>query len=474
MRLVMLALGVLLLIRLASLSLYPLMDTTEARYAEIARIMLETGDWVTPWYPNGMPFWGKPPLSFWVTALSFKLFGVNELAARLPQLGMAIGIGSVVWSFIRRHAPMRAALHGVALLAGATLFLVSSGAVMTDMTLALGLTLVMVGFWRSIEGQRNDVTAVILPAVGIAIGMLAKGPVSVVLWSVPIVGWMLLTGRWRQVQQRVPWLRIFLLAVFIAAPWYVWGEIRSPGFLRYFILGEHWQRFVVPGWNGDLYGTAHQFPRGSIWMFAAIAVMPWPPLLAGMWLVRGEAHSPTKAPKCSARPDEHIYLMLWALTPCVFFSFAGNVLWTYVLPALPALAILGACWTVSHVRPALADGMLALGLVISSVSMTGALIFAQFDNDSVDRRSTKTLIEAYQSEVGGSHAELYFFESVPFSASFYSRGTARALANVAETSPGRNNYLVMDADVYKTVSSALADRTTLVTINGGRALLRFK
>jgi 4-amino-4-deoxy-L-arabinose transferase-like glycosyltransferase len=256
----MLALGVLLLIRLASLSLYPLMDTTEARYAENARIMLETGDWVTPWYPNGMPFWGKPPLSFWVTALSFKLFGVNELAARLPQLGVAIGIGSVVWSFIRRHAPMRAALHGAALLAGATLFLVSSGAVMTDMTLALGLTLVMVGFWRSIEGQRNDVTAVILPAVGIAIGMLVKGPVSVVLWSVPIVGWMLLIGRWRQVQQRVPWLRIFLLAVFIAAPWYVWGEIRSPGFLRYFILGEHWQRFVVPGWNGDLYGTAHQFP----------------------------------------------------------------------------------------------------------------------------------------------------------------------------------------------------------------------
>ncbi|WP_172705517.1 hypothetical protein [Variovorax paradoxus] len=106
--------------------------------------------------------------------------------------------------------------------------------------------------------------------------------------------------------------------------------------------------------------------------------------------------------------------------------------------------------------------------------MTGALLFAQFNNDSVDRRSTKTLIEAYQSEVGGSHAELYFFESVPFSASFYSRGTARALANVAEISPGRNNYLVMDADVYKTVSSALSARTTLVTINGGRALLRFK
>ena len=84
-RSVLILLGLLIVARLIGMGLLPLMDTTEARYAEIFRKMLEFGDWVTPWYDNGLPFWGEPPLSFWHTAASFKLFGVNEFAARLPN-----------------------------------------------------------------------------------------------------------------------------------------------------------------------------------------------------------------------------------------------------------------------------------------------------------------------------------------------------------------------------------------------------
>lgn len=473
-QLLMWAIGTILLLRLASLSFYPLMDTTEARYAEISRIMVETGDWVTPWYPNGMPFWGKPPLSFWVTALSFQLFGVNEMAARLPQLAIAIGVGWLVWSFARCHSEMRAAVHAVALLAGATLFLISSGAVMTDMTLTLGVTMVMVGFWQSVQARKADCRLLVAMAIGIAIGLLAKGPVSIVLWGVPIAGWMLLTGCGKQALQRVPWLGITLLALLITGPWYVWAEMRSPGFLRYFIVGEHWHRFVVPGWIGDLYGTAHQFPRGSIWVFAAIAAIPWPPLLAALWLVRSRAIPVVQPPECLARRSEHIYMALWALTPCLFFSLAGNVLWTYVLPGLPALAILGGYWTASHARAALTDGTLGLGLAISSVSMIGLLLFAQYDRESVDKRSTKALIQAYRLEAGSSDAGLYFLGSVPFSASFYSRGIARPLVDIGGISPGRSDYLVIDEHIYKTISSALEARATLITIRGGRALVRFK
>ena len=75
-----------LLMRLLSLGMYPLMDTSEARYGEMVRLMVETNDWITPYFDYDVPFWGKPPLFIWMSAISFKLFGINEFAARLPSL----------------------------------------------------------------------------------------------------------------------------------------------------------------------------------------------------------------------------------------------------------------------------------------------------------------------------------------------------------------------------------------------------
>jgi 4-amino-4-deoxy-L-arabinose transferase-like glycosyltransferase len=87
-----------LLARLALSALIPFMDTTEPRYAEIARIMAQSNDWITPWFNNGVPFWGKPPLSFWAQALSFKLFGVNEFAGRLPSWLANLGIVGLIYA----------------------------------------------------------------------------------------------------------------------------------------------------------------------------------------------------------------------------------------------------------------------------------------------------------------------------------------------------------------------------------------
>ncbi|MCK5664688.1 MAG: glycosyltransferase family 39 protein, partial [Thiotrichaceae bacterium] len=73
-----------ILARLLGIIEYPLHDPTEARYAEIPRLIIETGNWIMPPFDYGVPFWGKPPLTFWLTAISFKLFGYSEFAARLP------------------------------------------------------------------------------------------------------------------------------------------------------------------------------------------------------------------------------------------------------------------------------------------------------------------------------------------------------------------------------------------------------
>ena len=90
--------ALLLLLRLVAMALMPLMDTTEARYADIGRRMAALQDWITPWYDDGVPFWGKPPLAFWLTAASFRLLGVSEFAARLPHLLCTATTVVLVWS----------------------------------------------------------------------------------------------------------------------------------------------------------------------------------------------------------------------------------------------------------------------------------------------------------------------------------------------------------------------------------------
>jgi len=92
-----------LTLRLLSLALYPLMDTTEARYGEMARIMFETGNWVTPMFDYDVPFWGKPPLFTWLSSLGFSLFGINEFAARVPHLLVGIGVIGLVYKLGKDH-----------------------------------------------------------------------------------------------------------------------------------------------------------------------------------------------------------------------------------------------------------------------------------------------------------------------------------------------------------------------------------
>ena len=127
-----------MLIRLLSLGSYPLADTTEARYGEIARLMAETGDWITPQIHQGVPFWGKPPLSTWLSAISIRILGANEFAIRLPSFLIAVTVLALVYSLALRQRGRDFALVATVGLATSVIFFVSSGAVMTDPALVLG------------------------------------------------------------------------------------------------------------------------------------------------------------------------------------------------------------------------------------------------------------------------------------------------------------------------------------------------
>lgn len=453
-------------VRLLTLGMYPLSDSTESRYAEIARKMVELNDWVTPWYDYGVPFWAKPPMSTWITAASFRLFGVNEFAARLPHFVAAVFVAWLIWQWLRRRSA-REALLCTAVLCGAAVFYISAGAVMTDMMLLLGMTLAMRGFWLGINGTALEHRSNRwLLFIGLAIGLLAKGPIALVLVAIPTLVWALIAHRSRLVWKRLPWLQGSIVVTLLAAPWYGLAELRTPGFLNYFFIGEHWQRFMVAGWTGDLYGTAHAFPRGSIWLFSVVAFMPWPFLLPLAWA--GRATAPARA-TAGAERAWRIYLFLWVLTPCVFFTFSGNVLATYVLPGVPALAMLTAAWLASDERVVRVDRVLIAGLVIVSAGV-GLVVTAQ--HVSGGWKTTKALVRQHERLRTGDEP-LIFLGTRPYSAEFYSHGQAERVTDptaLAQRLHGAPAWVALRATQSHELPDPLRARLSLEGRHGGYEL----
>lgn len=409
------------LLRLWALVAVPFTDTTEARYAEIARKMVETGNWLTPQFDYGVPFWGKPPLHSWLSAAGMQLFGVNEAAARLPILMTALAVLFLVWLWVRDTVGANAALVSTVVLASMALFFGASAFVMTDMPMVLGTTLVMVGFWQAAGGADERWGHAVF--LGLAIGMLAKGPVAVVLVVMPLLLWLALTRNWALLRQ-LPWVRGTILLMALVLPWYVAAEIATPGFLRYFLIGEHIQRFLTPGWQGDLYGTGHQEAKGMIWLFWLMAALPWS-LVPALMLARPRRTVETFR---QDRSGWLLYLLLWALAPLLLFTAASNILAAYVLPGLPAAAVLLVVLAKARFgarpRRAVRAGFVAatsLSFVLFC-AMTAGMAYAP---QLFRLKSDRSLVAA-----GGAarpDAPLYTVGGRSYSAEFYSHGRARAI-----------------------------------------------
>ena len=333
----LLGLAAILAARLFAMALMPFADTSEPRYAEIARVMASSGDWITPWFEPGVPFWGKPPLAFWAQALSIRMFGLSEFAVRLPSWLAMLGVLAMVHACGRRLHGEQAARWATLVFATMLLPLASAGAVLTDPFLALGMTLSMVSFVLAPTDPRPLWRYGFF--VGLAIGLLAKGPLTLVLVAGALVPWMLWHRNARACLRALPWAGGTALMLTLTLPWYIAAEIKTPGFFQYFLVGEHLLRFIDPGWEGDRYGSAHQRPYGSIWLDWLLATLPWGVAWLGMALWPRK-HAPLRQRvAAAARDPAQTYLLAWALATPAFFTLSGNILWTYVLPALPPVAL---------------------------------------------------------------------------------------------------------------------------------------
>ena len=404
------------LLRLPAMIWMPLVDTSEPRYAEIARLMLVKDDWITLWFNPDLPFWGKPPLAFWCQALSMKLFGIHEWAARLPAGIAILATATVLWRMTR-------ALYGEATGLLATLVFCTMGlsclagaAVLTDPFLTLGTTLTLSGFLMA--GRTGSLPWIVAVFAGMTLALLSKGPIGMIILAVPVVVTAVFHREFRRRLAGLPWLAGIIGVLLTSLPWYVAAELKTPGFLNYFIVGEHIMRFIDSGWQGDLYGSAHNRPRGMIWLYGLQATLPWgPALLVGLatalWRKRG------RLPLGCNRSETDLFLVMWALVCGLFFTTAGNILWTYWMPSLPAIAVLAA----RTAGPFLKRHPL-LTVLLSLLIPLGACTMTLVAHTHPEKVKTEKYVLARAQGLMQPGDRIVYLHKAPFSGRFYSGGNA--------------------------------------------------
>ena len=303
----------------------PFMGADEPRYARISEEMLRGGDYVTPRL-EGAPWLEKPPLLFWVQALSFRVFGVSETAARLPVALLAtlciLAAGGLAWHL----SGFRAGVLSLLILSTSIQFFIFARAGSTDMPLAACLTVALVCGYRA-TGSRNPVWS-LLSGAALGAAALAKGPVALILFG----GIFTIYFLW---VEKLEWHWRHLLtgaAAFLATsgPWY-WSVWVANGYSFFvtFWLNHHLARVM-----SDLHHHSQPF-----WYYLAVLAVgffPWTPFLAGSF-------ARLRHWRNGAGPDHaQIFLCIWAVLPVIFFSLSESKLPGYVLPVVPALALLAA------------------------------------------------------------------------------------------------------------------------------------
>ena len=323
----------LLLLASASLFFCPLTarvlwDSDEGRYAEIAREMLELKDWITP-HLNYVVYFEKPPLMYWLTAISMSVFGVNEFAARFWCAIFGVLTVGVVYLLGKHWKSERCGLLAGGILATSLLFFALTQFLVLDMALTFWMTLLLYAMSRLIQEWAPAALRrfAVLGAIAAAGGILTKGPVAIVLPVAVLVMTVYYSGLWKQIR-RTPWKEALGLCLLLTAPWFVAVSLKHPYFVSFFFIHEHLTRYLT---------TIHHRAQ-PIYFFIPVLLggfLPWSvflPSVTRYWLGRRGA--------ALQRDPVGALLVIWTIFIVLFFSLSQSKLVAYVLPVFPAMALL--------------------------------------------------------------------------------------------------------------------------------------
>lgn len=332
----------------------------EGRYVEIPREMVASGDYVTPRL-NGVKYFEKPALFYWLQASAIKVFGLQEWAMRLWPVLFSIMGCLAVYAAGRKLYDRRTGLLAVAVLATSPLYYILGRTITLDMAVSTLLTLALLAFLLGTHeavgvSRRNYFWTFYALA---ALATLTKGLIGIVIPAMVIGAWIALLNEWRLLKSiYLPsGLILFLL---IAAPWHVAASQANPEFAQFYFVHEHFQRYFSK--VHDRYQPA--------WFFVPVLVAGFYPWTAYLAQALGKAW-----PAWRTRHENRaaLFLILWAVLVLAFFSFSGSKLIPYILPIMPPLALLTARYLTQHADPILSTRLyagawvlLALGLILTA------------------------------------------------------------------------------------------------------------
>ena len=367
------ALGLFALWLLATIAWRPLLLPDEGRYASVAYEML-LGDGLVPTL-NGLPFFHKPPLLYWLDMAAMKVLGVQVWAARVgPALG-AFALGASLYVHLKHWHGTRVATAALTLLATMPFLFVGGQYVNHDMGVAGCITVAILAAVRGLDTAAPHHRGWLMQAwLFCGLGVLAKGLIGLVLPGLVVLPWLLAQGRWREVLKL---LHPYGLLVFVAvvAPWMVNMQWRFPEFFDYFIIEQHFQRYSQATFNN----------QQAFWFYLAVVplvTLPWslwlwPALRQALRGVRGQTASQATVGQVTTVPGSlevtraqwGLYLW-WVVVIVAFFSMPRSKLVGYVLPMVGPWAALLALTLAPRER---LWPRVALGAAVVCVALVGVL-----------------------------------------------------------------------------------------------------
>jgi 4-amino-4-deoxy-L-arabinose transferase-like glycosyltransferase len=352
----------------------PLLDDADSVHAEAAREMLTRHDYVTL-HADGIRYFDKAPLLYWLTAASYSQLGFTEFGTRLPLTLLVLALLLASYTLGREIGGDNAGLFAALILGTAVGPYLYTRFLIPDIIVGLWLTITVHLLWRSLHEEKPSLP--LCAGLGIVTGLdvLTKGLIGLVFPVGIILVYVLLTGRYRQILKLRP---IFTTVVFliVAAPWHVLATLRNPaqgetkGFFWFYFINDQINRYL----NKRIPHDYNKVPFLLFWGLILVWLFPWSP-----YVVAGLRQVPVRWKEWRGQLSEErhgaLLLAIWATVILGFFSFSTRQEY-YVLPALPALAVLAAMWLANEEQSAADSPIRRSGRICASVLLVlGILIF---------------------------------------------------------------------------------------------------
>jgi 4-amino-4-deoxy-L-arabinose transferase-like glycosyltransferase len=333
---------------------HPIQDNNEGLYARVAQEMLQEGDWVIPRL-DGVPYLEKPPLLYWLTALSFKAFGDGECAARAVPIVGSLLAAAAVFFFGYRRWDRGTALVAAAVLASSPLWLGVGRMLMCESLLAAFLAWSMVALFEGMESARFK-GWIRLSYGALALAALTKGLLAIALYGLVAAVMLCLAPDWRRRAARLVEPAAIVIFMAIAVPWHVMAARREAGFAWFYLVNEHILRYLDLREPRDYY-------HGAWWYYLPrmlLASFPWTLAL----LVR------SRAPRRISSADT--FAAAAFIVPLVFFSLSSAKANYYMAVAMPFLSL----WLAGRIRSAEGNPRLAAMPAALLIAVAAGAMFA--------------------------------------------------------------------------------------------------